>query len=197
MADDAAAPAEQPVADSRVRDFQGAPVAGAVAAHVKNPIAVGRAAPVAGLTGVVVLAGVFGWLGFRTQQAQYAVAQRNLFVEVAQQSAASLTTFDYEHADADVQRILDSATGAFYNNFSHRSGPVADAVKQARSKSVGTVAEAALESQTGDVGHVLVAVAVRSANPQQAAQEPQIWRMRITIQKVGDQGKISDVAFVS
>jgi Mce-associated membrane protein len=197
MADAAAAPDEQPVADSRARDFHDATEAGVIAAHIKSTIAVGRAAAVAGLIGVVVLAGVFGWLGLCTHQAQQAVAQRNLFVEAAQQSAVSLTTFDYEHADVDVQRILDSATGTFYKNFSHRSGHVADAVKQARSKSVGTVAEAALESQTGDVGHVLVAVAVRSANPGQAAQEPEIWRMRITIQKIGDQGKISDVAFVS
>jgi len=54
-----------------------------------------------------------------------------------------LTTIDYNEADADVQRILNSTTGSFYDDFSKRSQPFVDVVKQARSKSEGTVTEAA------------------------------------------------------
>ena len=50
---------------------------------------------------------------------------------------------------------------------------------------------------TGDQGRVLVAVTVKSADPAQAEQEPRFLRMRITVQKVGDGAKVSDVAFVS
>jgi Mce-associated membrane protein len=44
---------------------------------------------------------------------------------------------------------------------------------------------------------VLVAVTVRSSDPAQAGQEPQLWRMQITVQKIGDAAKVSDVVFVS
>jgi Mce-associated membrane protein len=187
MADDAAVAG--PVAESQALKSE--------SAGGRRPVAAARMALLAGLIAAVVLAGLVGWLGFRAYQAHQAKAQRNLFVEVARRSAVDLTTFDYEHADADVQRILDSATGTFYDNLSHRSGPIAEIVKETGSKSAGTVAEAGLEFQTGDVGQVLVAVTVKSANPSQAQQEPQIWRMRITVQKIGDEGKVSNVAFVS
>jgi Mce-associated membrane protein len=44
---------------------------------------------------------------------------------------------------------------------------------------------------------VLVAVAVRSSDPARAEQEPALWRMRITVQKTGNVGKVSDVVFAS
>lgn len=156
-----------------------------------------RWALVAGLIAVVVLAGLVGWLGFRAYEGHTAEAKRNLFLHAARQCAVNLSTVDYEHADADVQRILDSATGTFYDNFSHRSKAFADSVKRARSKLVGTVAEAGVESQAGDQGKVLVAVTVKSSNPGAPEEQPQAWRMLITVQKMGNGAKVSNVAFVS
>jgi Mce-associated membrane protein len=65
-----------------------------------------------------------------------------------------------------------------------------------RSKLVGTVIEAGLQSQIGDLGRVLVAVTVKSSDSAQADQEPALWRMQITVQKTGDVGKVADVVFV-
>lgn len=151
----------------------------------------------AGLIGMVVLAGLVGWLGFRSYEAHESDARRDLFVQAARQSAVNLTTIDYQHIDADVQRILDASTGSFHDNFSQRWRPFVDIVKRDHSRLQGTVNEAGLESQRGDVGQVLVAVTVKSANPAGPQQEPQVWRMRITVQKTGGEGKISNVAFVS
>lgn len=57
------------------------------------------------------------------------------------------------------------------------------------------VTDAGLESQSGDQGRVLVAVTVKSADP--AEQASQLFRMRITVQKIGVGAKVSNVAFVS
>jgi Mce-associated membrane protein len=95
-----------------------------------------------------------------------------------------------------VQRILDSATGTFYDDFQKRAGPFVEVVKQAKSKSVGTVTEAGLESDTGTEAEVLVAVAVKTSNAGAAEQQPRLWRMRITVQKMGDDVKVSNVEFV-
>jgi Mce-associated membrane protein len=116
--------------------------------------------------------------------------------QVARQAALNLTTIDYQHADADVQRILDSATGQFFDDFSKRSQPFVDVVKQAQSKSVGTVTEAGLESEDHDGARVIVAVAVNTSNAGAPQQQPRAWRMRLTVQSVGGDAKVSNVGFV-
>lgn len=155
-----------------------------------------RFALIAGLTAGVVLAALVGWLGFRAYEAHNLEAQRNLFVQTASQSAVNLLTVDYQHADADAQRILDSATGKFHDNFARRKQSYIDHAKRARAKSVATVTDAAFDTRHGDQGWVLVAVKVTSADPAQAQQEPQYWRIRIGLQRIGDVAKVSDVEFV-
>ena len=71
-----------------------------------------RLATILGLVAVVALAGLCGWLGYRAYESRKAADERNLFLQVGRQGALNLTTIDFEHADADVQRILDSATGS-------------------------------------------------------------------------------------
>ncbi|EUA41446.1 hypothetical protein I549_4374 [Mycobacterium avium subsp. avium 2285 (R)] len=145
---------------------------------------------------IVALAGLGGWLGYRTYQDTRAQHQRELFLQVGRQGALNLTTIDWESVDADVQRVLDSATGVFYDDFSKRSQPFTEVVRQAKSKSVGSITEAALESETGDSAQVLVAVRVTTSNVGAAEQEPRHWRMRLTVQKVGQDAKVANVAFV-
>ena len=154
-------------------------------------------AAVVGLVLAVVLGGVGGWLGFQAYQARQDNQLRQLFVETAKQGAVNLTTIDYAHAEVDVRRILDMATGAFREDFAGRSGPFVEVVQKAQSKSVGTVTEAGLESVTADEGQVLVAVTVSSTSVDAASQAPRYWRMRLTIRKDDDTAKIAKVDFVS
>jgi Mce-associated membrane protein len=153
-------------------------------------------AMIAGLVAVLVLAGLTGWLGFRAYESHQADEQRKLFLEVGRQGALNLTTIDWQQADADVQRILDSATGKFYDDFQKRAQPFAEVVKQAQSKSVGTIAEAGLESESNDGAQVLVAVTVKTSNAGAPDQQPRAWRMRISVQEVGNEAKVSNVEFV-
>ena len=155
-----------------------------------------RLATIVGLVLVVALAGLTGWLGFRTYQSHQADEQRNLFLQVGRQGALNLTTIDWQQADANVQRILDSATGTFYDDFQKRAQPFVEVVKQAQSKSVGTIAEAGLESESDNGAQVLVAVTVKTSNAGAPEQAPRAWRMRISVQKVGDEAKVSNVEFV-
>lgn len=149
-----------------------------------------------GLAVVVALSALVGWLGFQDYKTQKAVAQRQHFLDAAKQGALNLTTIDWQHADTDVRRIMDGATGEFYNDFANRSQPFVDVLKQAKAASVGTVTAAGLESQTGDTAQALVSVAVKTSNSAAAEQVPRAWRMRISVQKLGDQMKVSNVEFV-
>jgi Mce-associated membrane protein len=162
-------------------------------ARTMSPV---RLAIVVGVVAVVASTSVAGWLGYREHQARQAQQQSELLIRVGRQGALNLTTIDYQHADSDIQRILDSATGSFYDDFAKRSKPFVEVVKKAQSKSVGTVTEAGLESQSGDEALVMVAVSVVTTNVGEPEAEPRHWRMRISVKKVGDDAKVSNVAFV-
>ena len=157
-----------------------------------------RLAVTIGVAAFVALVAVIGWLGYGVYQTHRADAQRQLFVEAARQGALNLTTIDWQRVDADVQRIVDSATGTFQSDFSQRSKPFVEVVKQVKSTSVGTIEEAALESSSGDDAQVLVIASVRTSMPDQPEATPKSWRMRISVHRVdADDIKISNVAFVS
>lgn len=155
-----------------------------------------RPAMVAGLLIVAALGTLVGWLGFRAHESHQRAQQHALFVAAARQGALNLTTISYTQVDADIKRILDSATGAFYDDFQKRSQPFVEVVKRAQSKSQGTVTEAGVESVQGDSAQVLVAVTVSTSNAGATQQQPRAWRMRINVQRIGDMAKVSNVEFV-
>ncbi|OFB37157.1 mammalian cell entry protein [Mycolicibacterium sp. (ex Dasyatis americana)] len=155
-----------------------------------------RIAYTSGVLLLLVLTGVAGWLALGQLRSDSAQRQRAHFLEAGRQGAINLTTIDWQTADTDVQRILDSATGSFYDDFSKRAQPFVEVVKQAQSKSVGTVVNAGVESESGDQAQVLVAMNVETSNSAAVQQDPRRWRMRVSVQRVGDDVKVSNVAFV-
>jgi Mce-associated membrane protein len=155
-----------------------------------------RLALIAMTVAVVALGALVGWLGFRAHESQQTNQQRAVYLAAARQGALNLTTISYTEVDADIKRILDSATGQFYDDFQKRSQPFVEVVKQSQSKSQGTVTESALESVNGDTAQALISVAVTTSTAQAAQQQPRAWRMRISVQKIGDTAKVSNVEFV-
>ena len=156
---------------------------------VRNALIIGSGVVVA----LGALCAVFGSQAYREYKAADA---RALMVQAARQAATNLTTVDFNRAEADVQRILDSATGSFYDDFRNRSAPFIDVMRKTQSKSFGEVTEAGLESVKGDEGRVLVAVTVRSSSAGQSDPRPRYWRMRLTVTRNGDEAKVSKVDFV-
>jgi Mce-associated membrane protein len=162
-----------------------------------KPISAARRAMMLALAVAVVLAVLVGWLGFRAHQSEQVHTQRSQFLQAARQCALNLTTIDWQEAESDVHRILDGATGQFHDDFAKRAEPFIQVVKQAKSTTVGTVTDAGLESQTADSAQVLVAVTVTTSNTGAPQPDPRSWRMRISVQEVGDQAKVSNVEFVA
>ncbi|OBH16871.1 mammalian cell entry protein [Mycobacterium sp. E342] len=151
---------------------------------------------VIGLVAVVALGGLGGWLGYGVYRDRQDGMLRAAFLTAGRQGALNLTTIDYTHADADVQRILDSSTGQFREDFSKHAPAFIDVVKRAQSKTHGSITDAGLESSTGESARVLVAVSVNTTNVGASDQAPRHWRMRVDVQKVGDTMKVSNVGFV-
>ena len=155
-----------------------------------------RLALLIGLTMAAALAALIGFLGIRAHHAQQSADLRAQYLQAGRQGAVNLTTIDWHHADADVQRILAAATGPFYDDFSQRSQPFVEVVKKVQSVSTGTVTVAGVESATDTEAQVLVAVSVQTTTNEAPQQSARAWRMRLSIQKVGDDAKVSNVEFV-
>jgi Mce-associated membrane protein len=155
-----------------------------------------RLALVFGLAAVVALGGLSGWLGHRAIQSQLAEGERGVFVEAARRGAVNLTSIDFQRVDADVKRILDSATVPFYDEFAERAPSFVEAAKRSQSTSVGTVTAAGIESLADSEAKVLVAVSVNTS--QVGASEPliRLWRMRMTVRGVGSDVMVSKVEFL-
>ena len=85
-----------------------------------------RLAMCAGLITVLVLSGLGGWLGYQAYQTHRSQQQRDLMLQAGRQAALNLTSINYSDADTDVQRIVDSATGTFREDFQKRSHAFVD-----------------------------------------------------------------------
>ncbi|MEN4447530.1 Mce protein [Mycobacterium sp. SM3041] len=191
--DDASAPDETPDAD----DDKPAISDEEALAFLKHPapqrVKQVIAALVVGVLVVGALGALVAWLGQRELQLRRDDALHEMYLTASKQVAVNLTTIDYRHVDDDIKRALDTSTGAYFDDFKQRSTAVVDSVKQQQSASVGTVTEAGVESANDTSGVVLVAVKVHTEVGNGPPQRDRYWRVRLTMQKVGDSAKVSKV----
>lgn len=148
------------------------------------------------LVTIIAVVGLGGWLGYQAYSTMQEQRQDAQFLEAGKQAAVKLTSISYAVADGDVKRILESATGPFAEDFQARSQPFVDMIKRVQSTTAGTVAEAGLESIDGDKARILVAVSVKTTLGTGGEQPTRLWRMRIEVQKIGNETKVSNVEFV-
>jgi len=156
-----------------------------------------RLATIFGLIALLAVSGLAGWLGYRAYDSHRADVTRKDFLAAGKQVVLDLTTIDVDHVDQQTQRILDSATGTFYDDFERRAQPFAQVVKELKSKTEGSINEAGVESASETDAQILVAVTVKTSIAGQPPQPIRAFRMRISVQKIGDDVKVSEVKYVS
>lgn len=131
-----------------------------------------RLALATGLVAVVAISVLAGWLGQRAYQERQREQDETAFVQAARQGALDLTSVDYTRVEADVHRVLASSTGTFHNDFEMRSPPFIQEVLRTKTKSVGSIAGAGLES--ADKGGAKVLVAVQVKTTREGVAEPRV-----------------------
>jgi hypothetical protein len=143
-----------------------------------------------------VLVAAFASIGVvRADRTAAALPDWRPYIDAGETVALALTTIDYRTVDRDVQRVLDNATGIFYDNFKSRSAEFTQVVLDAKSTSTGTITESRLDSADAGQVRVFVAVNVTTTNDGRPPLPPRDWRMVITVQKVGEAYKASNVEF--
>src|SRR5699024_10061274 len=112
-------------------------------------------AVVVGVVVIVALVGAAVWFGIQAWDGRQDAQQRAEFLAAGKQAALNLTTIDHAHADADIQRILDSATGSFQEEFQSNAQAFVGVLSEAQATTEGTVTAAGVESVDGDTARVL------------------------------------------
>lgn len=156
------------------------------------------AMPLAAATIVVTCAllGASGWMLWRHHTAVAERQQSAAYVAAARQGVINLTSLDFNHAQEDVQRVLDSGTGEFRDEFQRVAGDFASVVKDSKAVTQGSVKAAAVESMSKDSAVVLLLGNERITNSAGAKDDPRVFRFRVTVTRDGDQLKISKVEYV-
>ena len=118
------------------------------------------------------------------------------FVAGARQGIINMTSLDFNRAKEDVQRVIDSSTGSFRDDFAQRAKDFTSVVEQSKVVTQGTVSSAALESMDEHSASVLILATSKITNAAGAKDEPRIFRLRVTVTEDGGQYKMSKVDFV-
>jgi Mce-associated membrane protein len=120
------------------------------------------------------------------------------FVAGAKQGVLNMISLDFNKAKADVQRVIDSSTGQFKDDFQQRANDFIAVVTQSKAITEGTVNAAAIESMDRDSAVVLVSATSQVTNsPPGKDEPPRIWRLRVTVAQVNGQYKMSKVEYVA
>ncbi|WP_157171763.1 hypothetical protein [Nocardia higoensis] len=122
--------------------------------------------------------------------------RRTEYVQTAEQTILNLTTINADTAKEDIDRILSLASGKFKTEFDGRVDPFLSIVQQAEVRATGEIVEAALESEEGDSGKVLVAAKQTLTNAGQEGPQTRNYRFRVTVSESDSGLTASNVEFV-
>jgi Mce-associated membrane protein len=145
--------------------------------------------------GLLAATGYMLWQHHKTTQQRHSAAE---FVAAARQDVVNLMSMDFNKSQESVQRVLDGSTGKFRANFDETADEFAKALRDEKIITSATVNDAAVDSMTGDSAVVLVSATSRREGKQapKDQQQPQVWRVVLTLEREGDQIKMSGVEFV-
>ncbi|MBO0884725.1 MAG: hypothetical protein J2P17_31210, partial [Mycobacterium sp.] len=155
-----------------------------------------RTLSVAAIVAICGLLGVSGWMMWQHRDVVRERQQSAAFTAAAKQGVINLTSLDFNKAKEDVQRVLDSSTGEFKDDFQRRADDFASVVQDSKAVTEGSVTATAVESMSKDSAVVLVLANERITNSTGAKNEPRSFRFRVSVAREDDQMKISKVEFV-
>ena len=145
---------------------------------------------------ILGFAGASGYMLWKHQETTRQQQRTAAFVAGARQGVINLTSLNFDRAKEDVQRVIDSSTGEFRDQFQQRGADFIRVVQESKAVTEGTVNGAAVESMGEHSAKVLVCATSRVTNKPDAKDEPRTWRLKVTMADDGGQYKMSKVEFV-
>jgi Mce-associated membrane protein len=148
---------------------------------------------------IVLICAFVGAIGYMLWYERHATERQQHaadFVAGAKQGVVNMTSLDFNRAKEDVQRLLDSSTGEFRDDFQQRAKDFVSVVQESKVVTQGTINATAVESMGEHSASILVAATSRITNAAGAKDEARVWRLRVTVTEEGGQYKMSKLEFV-
>ncbi len=164
--------------------------------RVPNVSGLSKPLTAAAIVAICGLLGTSGWMLWHHHTVQAERQRSAAFIAAAKQGVINLTSLDFNKAKEDVQRVLDSATGEFRDDFQRRADDFTSVVKDSKAVTEGSVVASAVESMSNDSAVVLILANERVTNSAGAKDDLRAFRFRVSVVHDGDQLKISKVEFV-
>lgn len=122
--------------------------------------------------------------------------QQAEFVAAARQVVVTLMSIDFTNPQQSVQRIVDNSTDPFRAEFQSAADDFIKVAQDAKVTTKASANAAAVESITAESAVVLVSASSTVTNEAGAVEAPRSWRLKVDMQREGDQIKMSKVEFV-
>jgi Mce-associated membrane protein len=148
---------------------------------------------VAGLATLLVLSGLMLHHLHGAAQREQHIAE---FAAAARQAVVNLMSLDFTKGEQDVQRVINTTTGQFRDEFLKTKDDVLKVMKESKVVIKIDVKVVGVESMTDNSADVLVAATSRVSSSTSAQQPPHAWRLGVTVEKDGGALKMSKVEFI-
>jgi Mce-associated membrane protein len=155
-------------------------------------------ASIAAIILIVCFAGASVYMVFAHRDNTERQKREAAFVEGAKHGVLNMISLDYTKAKENVQRVIDSSTGQFKDDFQRNANDFISVVTQSKTISQGSIDAAGIESVDEDSAVVLIAATSRVTNsPAGKDEPPKTWRLKVTVAEVGSHYKMSKVEYVA
>jgi Mce-associated membrane protein len=118
------------------------------------------------------------------------------FAAAARQGVETMMSIDPDHAQENVQRVIDNTTGALKSQLQATATYMVKNAQDAKVTTKATVEDAAVESMTDNSAVVLVVAKSDTTNADKSKRPPVFWRLSVNIERDGGQLKMSKLDFV-
>ncbi|GAC1381404.1 MAG: hypothetical protein NVSMB48_09380 [Marmoricola sp.] len=118
-------------------------------------------------------------------------------VTAAERLVEAVTSVDADNLSADIDAVLDLATGDFKDQFASQRASYLDAVTKAKVSSVGRVVESGVVSSSAKEVVVLVAASSTISNPKATDGDKRAYRMKVTVVHRSDKWLVSELELVA
>lgn len=145
------------------------------------------------LCALVGLSGFMAWKDHAADQTRQREAEA---AAVARQGVVNIMSLDFTNAQGDIQRVLDSATGKFKEDFESESEFLVEALEKSKVVTEVTVSGVAVESSSEDAAVVLVSAKSQASNAEDDRRDPQQFRVAVTLARDSGALKVSQVDFL-
>ncbi len=145
---------------------------------------------------VVALVAAAVFFGLKARSAEQRESSRDAALQAARQEALNLTSVDGTDLDADLQRVLQGASGQFRTEFAAQAERLKQLLTENEVRAEGRVLDAGIVRYDDDSATALVVVDSLVKNKSAPDGQNRNYRMQLVLDHVGDRWLTSSLQFV-